>query len=60
MSNTDVIECSELETKSVRYKSFKVTLTENDRDKLLVHEYWPVGIVVRKFFNPRVRNNSQF
>ena len=43
--------------------AFKISLSENDRDKLLNGDCWPTGIFVRKFYKPRaprpnLKNNS--
>ena len=55
----EIINCVELETRSGLYKSYKITLNLNDREKLLTYNYWPRGIIVRKFYNSRGRNNIQ-
>jgi hypothetical protein len=57
ITKSDIIKCVELETRSELYKSYKVTLTVDDREKLLAFDYWPRGITVRKFYNSRARNN---
>ena len=57
ITNNDIINCVELETRSEFYKSYKVTLTVNDRATLLSYDYWPQGIIVRKFYNSRGRYN---
>ena len=43
----------ELKTKSEWYKSFKISITSGDRDKVLSPEIWPEGVFVRKFFSSR-------
>ncbi len=47
------IKCCQLESKSKWNKSFKISIHANVRDELLKPEFWPEGIVIRKFFNPR-------
>ena len=42
------------------FKSFKVSVTEEDRDKLLDGEFWPCGVIVRKFFKGRARNDPPY
>ena len=39
-------------------KSFKISVGENDREKLLKSEFWPLGIYVRKFYRRKTRNDS--
>lgn len=51
----------ELTTKSLYYKSFKITTSYNDRQLLLNPQLWPEGVIVRKFFKHRnynVANNA--
>ena len=54
----NAINCSILVSKNVRCKSFKVELSIKDRQKVLVPEIWPEGIIVRKFYNPRNKSSS--
>lgn len=61
--NSDAIECTELMTKNEWYKCFKVTADFNVRDQLLTPDFWPCGVIVRKFIAPRKRhfsNNGRF
>ena len=53
----NVSHCESLETKYDDYNSFKVTLSVSDRIKLLNSDVWPSGIICRKFYSPRVRND---
>ena len=48
-------KCENLESKSEWSCSFKISVEASDRDKLLTGEFWPQGIVVRKFFRARTR-----
>ena len=52
-ANISPIKCEKLVTKYDNYQSFKVTLLINERDKLLISDFWPNGIVCRKFYKPR-------
>ena len=45
-----VFDCIEL-TSNQYFKSFKLTVSSNDRDKLLVSDLWPEGIICRKFYS---------
>lgn len=49
----NVIDCVEMKTFNKFSKSFKVTVNACDRDKLLVSELWPQGIVCKKFLGKR-------
>lgn len=61
--NIQVHECTELVTKSVHFKAFKISVKMKDRNGLLNPELWPEGILVRKYFSSRVTyrpsNNDQ-
>ena len=46
-----VINCVSIEANVRWYKPFKITVSPNDRDKLLSPSLWPVNIFVRKFHN---------
>lgn len=50
----DAIE--ELEVKSKRYKSFKVTCDSKFRQNLESTGTWPIGIVARRFYMARITN----
>ena len=52
-----VQNCDNLVTRYNDYKSFKVSLLVNDRVKLLNPELWPEGIICRKFYNPRTKQD---
>ena len=49
--------CEQLNSNNAHCKSFKVTLNMKDRQKLLSPDFWPEGIVCRKFFSSRKSNN---
>ena len=51
--NVKVVKCEELTSRNVNCKSFKVTMNMNEREKLLLSEVWPEGIICRKFYNAR-------
>ena len=40
-------------------KSFKVTLSFDNRNKLLSSSMWPEDIVVMKFYNKKMHNNDR-
>ena len=48
-------KCESLNSKSVWYKSYKISVDFSDRDRILSNEFWPKGIFVRKFYMPRPR-----
>ena len=48
--NITVKHCEDLKTIKQYCKSFKVTMSLNQRESLLESHLWPRGIVVRKFF----------
>ena len=52
-------KCEALNSASSWVKSFKISVTSEDREKLLVGEFWPSGINVRKFFRGKARNEHQ-
>ena len=55
-TNVKVLNCIELQTKYETYNSFKVSLNVKDREKLLLNDVWPEGIVCRKFYNNKKIN----
>ena len=52
---SDIIlkKCVQLNSKSEWYTSFKLSVVYDDREKLLVPEFWPQGSFVRRYFKPR-------
>ena len=56
----NVMSCEGLKTKSTRFNSFKVTMTYEDRNKVLDANYWPENVVVRKYTQPRGTSSNQF
>ena len=56
-NDTNVIKCVELPTKSEWYKSFKLSVESTTRERVLVANFWPPGIFVRKFFKARFARN---
>ena len=57
-ADVKIDSCKQLETRYDHYRSFKVTLSVDSRRKLLESEFWPEGIVCRKYYNPRQHSNS--
>ena len=51
-------KCELLTSASEWTKSFKVSATQDDREKLLDGDFWPQGIYVRKFFKARERRSD--
>ena len=55
--NVELKRVEEVETKSSWYnKAYKLSMTFEDREKLLDATLWPRGTFVRKFFRPKVSN----
>ena len=54
-----VINCVPIEANVRWYKPFKITVSPNDRDKLLAPSLWPANYFVRKFHNVRSRNSRR-
>ena len=52
-NNVNLLACITLNSKSIRYNSFKITVNYDDVIKVLKADFWPKGIFVRKFFNRR-------
>ena len=52
-----VFDCIEL-TSNKYFKSFKLSVGSNDRDKLLVSNLWPEGIICRKFYS-KINKNTK-
>ena len=46
-------KCETLKSRNPNYSSFKLSLTLDNRNKLLVPEAWPEGIICRKFYSSR-------
>ena len=53
-----VKNCEALPVTSRWVSSFKVAVTEDDREKLLKGEFWPCGVIVRKFFKGKSKQQS--
>ena len=53
-SSVQLKSCEDLESKSLYYKSYKISVPLSVRDQLLSEEFWPTGIFIRKFYKPRV------
>ena len=53
-NNIDVISCECLNEYN-GVKSFKVTLSFENRSKLLMSSVWPENIVVRKFYTSKTK-----
>ena len=56
-TNINVIDCYCLSDENSKMKAFKVTVSSDDRDALLVGSLWPENVVVRKFL--KKRNNGR-
>ena len=56
----NAISCTELESqyKDRSWKSFKLTVSIYDREKLLKSELWPQSVNVRKYYNPRTKSQQ--
>ena len=50
-------KCLTLPIKSEWVKSYKVSVTAEDRDKILKADFWPTGVFVRKFFRGKNQSN---
>ena len=57
-NDIDVVACECLNEYN-GVKSFKVTLSFDNRNKLLSSSMWPENIVVRKFYNKKIHNNDR-
>ena len=51
--NVSIKHCEQLVTRYDNYNSFKLTVSVNDKDKLLSPDVWPDEVVCRKYFYPR-------
>ena len=49
--NINIINISKLDTRTLEYNCYKVTVTINDREKMFNADLWSEGIVIKKFFN---------
>ena len=58
-NGVEVKNCEELQNTSDWVKSFKISVTLEDREKLLEADLWPCGITVRKFFKARARTRQE-
>ena len=52
-----VRKCSLLVSKNKNCKSFKVEMDVNVRPKVLSPDAWPEGIIIRKFYNPKISHS---
>jgi hypothetical protein len=48
------VNCERILTKSDIYVSFKLTVNADDRDSILIPDVWPNGVLVRKFYGPKI------
>ena len=48
-----VIEFEEIRRVPNRYKSFRLCIRRSDFPKLLVEDFWPVDVVIDRFFGKR-------
>ena len=55
----NVVTCESVSPADSNARSFKVTVSAADRDKLLDPTLWPVGVCIRKFFRYRSNGISQ-
>ena len=55
-SNLAQFECIELPTKYDTYKSFRIGIPMESLNDVLNSEFWPEGILVKKFYFPRGDN----
>ena len=51
-----VKNCEALPVASNWVKSFKIAVTDVDREKIFKGEFWPCGVMVRKFFRAKSKN----
>lgn len=52
------VKCEALPIKSEWYCSFKLTVNASDRETLMTPDFWPDGIVARKYYRPRVAKRN--
>ena len=55
----DNSKCVLIESKSTHTKAFKLTVNDRDRQEMLKSEFWPEGIIVRKFYKPKSDKNER-
>ena len=56
-NGVNMIKCEMLKASNDWHRSFKLSMSSADRDKLLKAEFWPEGVFVRKFYKPKGSNN---
>ena len=55
----DVVKLEEnVVTKHSRFKSFKLTVKRGDDDKVNDNSFWPDGVLIRRWYNPRNSRTS--
>ena len=53
-----VVELDELKRQHNRFKSFRLCIRKKDLDTVKDAEFWPEGVVVRKYFNKFNRDGA--
>ena len=48
-------KCESLNSKSIWYNSFKISIDFENLDTILSANFWPKGVFVRRFYNARTR-----
>ena len=56
--NIKIESIDELNSRNKFKKSFKIAINNYDRDTVLNEDFWPLGIVFRRFFHPKSTNRS--
>ena len=56
IKDVTVVELDEIKTSHERFKSFRLCVKRSDPDKIEDAEFWPQGIVVCRYFRPRVKD----
>ena len=56
--NIKVLNIEKLEITTDQYNCFKINVNSTDRSLLFDAKKWPKGIVIKKFYTRRGRNNN--
>ena len=58
-NNVDVIDITQANHPQAKFKSFKIQITLADVNKVLNYNFWPKGMMVKKWYEKTYRDNSE-
>ena len=56
--DVDVVTLEQLSTRHDLFQSYKLVVKKSDLQKIENEDFWPSGIIVRRYFSPRGQTND--